>query len=70
MTIESAIILFAGLLVALSLILSVFFGPFWLLLAGSVGLGLFQAGFTGFCPCTFLFKKMGLKSKSDSYKSR
>jgi hypothetical protein len=44
-----------------SLGLAQFFGPWWLLLAAFVGLNLFQAAFTGFCPLALILRKFGVK---------
>ena len=35
--------------------------PYWLLLAAFVGVNLFQATFTGFCPLVIILKKKGFK---------
>ncbi len=61
MTIDRIIMAFAGSMVLLSLGLAHLFGPWWLLLAGFVGLNLFQAAFTGFCPLALILKKLGMK---------
>jgi Protein of unknown function (DUF2892) len=36
----------------------------WLLLSAFVGLNMFQAAFTGFCPAAMVFKKLGIKAGS------
>jgi len=50
MTTERRVRLLAGSLVAISLLLGVFVGQAWLLLAAFVALNLIQSAFTGFCP--------------------
>ena len=62
MSIDRAVMAFAGFMILLSLVLAYFFSPYWLLLTGLVGINLLQAPFTGFCPAAILFKKLGLKS--------
>jgi Protein of unknown function (DUF2892) len=62
MTIDRVVMAFAGAMILASLALAQFFGPWWLLLAAFVGLNLFQAAFTGFCPLAMLLKKLGAKS--------
>jgi len=52
---------FAGTMILASLGLAQFFGPWWLLLAAFVGLNLFQAAFTGFCPLALILRKFGVK---------
>jgi len=61
MNIDSAVLAFAGLVVILSLVLSWIFHPAWLLLAALVGLHLFQATFTGFCPLARILNKLGMR---------
>jgi len=66
MTIERAIRVLAGFFVLLSLALGieaspVFVSSWFLAFTAFVGLNLFQSGFTGFCPPSFLLKKLGFK---------
>jgi hypothetical protein len=61
MSIDRIVLAFAGLMTLLSLALSYLFGPYWLLLAAFIGLNLFQAAFTGFCPLALILKKTGVK---------
>ncbi len=68
MTIERAIRIMAGFFVMLSLALGVegspiFVSPWFLAFTAFVGLNLFQSGFTGFCPPSFLLKKLGFKEE-------
>ena len=62
MNIDRAVFAFAGLMVLASLALGYFVSPYWFLLTAFVGLNLFQAAFTGFCPAAMIFKALGLKS--------
>lgn len=62
MTSESAIRLLAGSLILVSLALSQFVGPWWLLLAAFVGLNLAQSAITGFCPAEVVLKRLGVRS--------
>jgi hypothetical protein len=61
MTIDRAVIGFAGLMVLLSLALAHFVSPWWLLLTGFVGLNLLQSAFTGFCPAAMILRKAGVR---------
>lgn len=61
MTIDRAVMLFAGFMILLSLALGFYVSPYWYLLTAFVGLNLMQASLTGFCPAAMLFKKLGLK---------
>lgn len=62
MSIDRAVMTFAGVVVLVSLVLSQTHSPYWLLLTAFVGVNLVQASFTGFCPAAIIFKKLGLKS--------
>lgn len=62
MSIDRAVMAFAGFMILLSLALAHFFSPYWLLLTAFVGFNLLQSSFTGFCPAARFFKMMGLKS--------
>lgn len=61
MSVDRMVMAFAGAMVLLSLALAHFFSPWWLLLAGFVGLNLLQAAFTGFCPLAMMLKRFGVK---------
>ena len=62
MTIDRAVMAFAGSMILLSLALSQIMSPYWLLLAAFVGANLLQAAFTGFCPLALVLKRFGLRS--------
>lgn len=61
MTLDKAVLSFAGFMVLVSLVLTLVFSEWWLLLTAFVGVNLFQTGFTGFCPAAKIFKKLGVK---------
>lgn len=61
MNLDRAIFAFAGVMILLSVALVYFVSPWWLLLTAFVGLNLFQAAFTGFCPLAMLLKHFGFK---------
>ena len=62
MTIDRAIMSFAGLMILLSVGLSVVHSSNWLILTAFVGANMLQASFTGFCPLAMVLKKIGVKS--------
>ncbi|MBL8701379.1 MAG: DUF2892 domain-containing protein [Alphaproteobacteria bacterium] len=62
MTIDNAVLVFAGVMTLLSAALAHFVSPLFLLLTAFIGLNMIQAGFTGFCPAAFVFKKLGLRA--------
>ena len=47
-------------MVLVSLALAYSVSPYWLLLTAFVGLNLFQAAFTGFCPLAIILKRLGV----------
>lgn len=59
MTIDRAVMMFAGVMVLLSLALGHYVSPWWHLLTAFVGLNLIQASITGFCPAALVFEKVG-----------
>ena len=61
MSIDRIVLAFAGSLIIVSLLLSYFVNPYWLALAAFVGVNLFQAAFTGFCPLALILKKAGVR---------
>ena len=62
MTLDRAVMAFAGFIVLVSLALAYLFSPYWLLLTTFAGLNLIQASFTGFCPAAIVFKQLGVGS--------
>lgn len=71
MTIERAIRILAGTMILVSLALGaaaspLFHGAHWLWLALFVGANLVQSGFTGFCPPTFVLRRLGLKTCAEA----
>jgi len=61
MTLDKAVMAFAGTVVLISLLLSQIASPWWLLLTAFAGLNMIQAAFTGFCPAAIVFKRLGVK---------
>lgn len=61
MSVDRAVMMFAGALVLVSLALALTLSPYWLWLTAFVGANLVQASLTGFCPAAMIFKKLGCK---------
>jgi len=59
MKIEALIRVLAGTMVLLSVALTYFVSPGWLLLTCFVGVNLIQSAFTGFCPPSLVLRKLG-----------
>jgi len=61
MTLDRAVLAFAGLVVLAGLALGWFVHPGWFWLSAFAGANMLQAAFTGFCPAAMIFKKLGVK---------
>ena len=64
MTVDKAVLAFAGFVVLAGLALGYFVSPWWLLLSAFAGANMFQAAFTGFCPAAMVFKRLGVREGS------
>lgn len=62
MTIDRAVMLFAGFMVLASLGLGFYVSQWWYLLTAFVGLNLMQASLTNFCPAAMIFKRLGCRA--------
>lgn len=62
MTLDRAVMMFAGFMILLSLALGHWISAYWYLLTAFVGVNLIQASITGFCPAALVFKKLGIKT--------
>lgn len=60
MSLERAVMAFAGVMVLLSVALAQLASPWWWLLTAFVGVNLLQSAFTGFCPAAMLMRRMGI----------
>jgi hypothetical protein len=60
MTIDRFVMAFAGAMILASVALAYAFSPYWLILTAFVGLNMFQAAFTGFCPLAMILKRLGV----------
>jgi hypothetical protein len=61
MTLDRAVLAFAGSIVLISVALAALVHPYWVFLAVFAGLNMIQAAFTGFCPAAMAFKRLGVK---------
>jgi Protein of unknown function (DUF2892) len=62
MSIDRAVLAFAGVMILASVMLTLLHSPWWLALTALVGANLLQSAFTGFCPAAKIAKKLGLRS--------
>jgi len=61
MTVDRAVLAFAGFMVLLSVALGYYVSPYWYWLTVFVGLNMLQASFTRFCPAAMIFRKIGVR---------
>ena len=61
MSLERTILAFAGIMVLVSVALTVWVSPYFIWLTVFIGANLLQSAFTGFCPAAALFRKLGFK---------
>ena len=61
MTIDRSVWLFAGVMVLLSVALTLWVSPWFMLFTVFIGLNLIQSSFTGFCPAAMVFRAFGVK---------
>ncbi len=61
MSIDRAVLAFAGFMVLVSLLLTHFVHPGFVWFTAFIGVNLLQSGFTGFCPAAMMFRKLGLR---------
>lgn len=64
MSVERAVLAFAGVMVLLSVILTAYVSPLFIWFTVFIGLNMLQSAFTGFCPAAMAFKAMGYKPGS------
>lgn len=66
MSLERAVEAFAGFMVLLSVVLTVWVHPGFVWLTVFVGANLFQQSFTGFCPAAIIMRKLfGFRSAAE-----
>ncbi len=66
MSVEKALTAFAGLMMLLSVVLTVWVHPNFVWFTVFVGANLFQQSFTGFCPATlFMRKVLNIKTEKE-----
>ena len=61
MTIDRAVLGFAGIVVLVSVLLTLLVSNWWLLLTALAGANMVQASITGFCPAAMVAKALGAK---------
>jgi hypothetical protein len=64
MSLDRVMLAFAGTMILVSVLLTVYVSPYIVWLTVFVGANLLQSAFTGFCPAARLFAKLGVKRGS------
>ena len=62
MSIDTAVLRFAGVMVLLSVVLTVYVSPLFVWFTVFIGLNLLQSSITGFCPAASVMRKFGIKA--------
>ena len=66
MSIERAVLAFAGIMVLVSLLLTHFVHPGFVWFTAFIGVNMLQSAFTGFCPAAMVLKKVfGLPTEAE-----
>ncbi|MGA0541101.1 YgaP family membrane protein [Neotabrizicola sp. VNH66] len=60
MNLDRAVGLFAGTMVLLSVVLTLWVSPHFVWLTVFIGLNLMQSALTGFCPAAIVFRHLGV----------
>ena len=61
MSLDRAVLAFAGVMILLSVALTVWVSPLWMWFTVFIGANMLQSAFTGFCPAAMIFKLLGVK---------
>lgn len=61
MSLDRTVMAFAGVMVLLSVALTVWVSPYFIWFTVFIGLNMLQSAFTGFCPAASIFRKLGIK---------
>ena len=59
MNVDRLVFAIAGVFILVSLVLSQLHSVYWLWFTAFVGVNMFQAAFTGFCPLAMILRKAG-----------
>ncbi len=61
MSLDRTVLAFAGFMVLLSVVLTVWVTPLFVWFTVFIGLNLIQSSFTGYCPAASIFRLFGIK---------
>ena len=60
MTLDRAVLAFAGVMTLLSVVLTLTVSPLFIWFTVFIGVNMLQAAFTGFCPAAMIFRRLGV----------
>ena len=60
MSLDRAVMAFAGVMILISVALIQLVSPWWWLLTAFIGFNLLQSSVTGFCPAAMVMRKLGI----------
>ena len=61
MSLDRAVLAFAGVMVLVSVLLTAYVHPYFVWFTVFIGVNMLQSAFTGFCPAAMIFKKLGFR---------
>ncbi len=61
MSLDRAVLAFAGIMVLVSVLLTAFVHSYFVWFTVFIGVNMLQSAFTGFCPAAMIFKKLGFR---------
>mgnify|MGYP001055807861 CR=1 FL=1 len=61
MTLDRSVLLFAGIMVLLSVALTLWVSSYFVWFTVFIGANLIQSSFTGFCPLAIILKRLGMQ---------
>ena len=62
MTLDRAVMVFAGVMTLLSVALTLWVSPLFMWFTVFIGFNMIQSSVTGFCPAAIVFRKLGVKT--------
>jgi len=62
MTLDRAVMMFAGVMTLLSVVLTVWVSPYFVWFTVFIGFNMIQSSITGFCPAASIFRMFGVKT--------
>ena len=61
MTLDRLVLAFAGVMILVSVALTLWVSPYFAWFTVFIGANMLQSAFTGFCPAAAIFRKFGVK---------